>query len=212
MGDTGGTAIPYGFCQCGCGGRTPLARQSNTVRNWKRGEPINYIPYHASRLVRRPLSKQPIDHRLIPLGNDMYALVSIEDFESVGKLVWGRTTHGYVKSQTVTPSVYLHHFVSPPKLGFVCDHINQNKLDNRRENLRYARPSENNVNARPRRNSTSGYRGVWKSKGRWVAMIGKSGERRHLGAFSTSLDAAIAYNKAARDLYEDFALLNEVKL
>lgn len=43
---------------------------------------------------------------------------------------------------------YLHHKILPPKGGFVIDHINKNKLDNRPENLRYLTSRQNSINAK----------------------------------------------------------------
>lgn len=52
------TSVPYGFCWCGCGRRTPSARQGNTKLNRVRGEPIRYVPEHAGRKMTEAQERQ----------------------------------------------------------------------------------------------------------------------------------------------------------
>ena len=96
------------------------------------------------------------------------------------------------------------------------DHINGNGLDNRRENLREATTQQNCRN-RKRKNSTSKFGGVSLKKdvikgkvySRWVARIQISKtERLQLGSFKTEIDAAKAYDKAAKKYFGEFARLN----
>lgn len=107
----------------------------------------------------------------------------------------------------------MHHHILPQREGFVVDHINRNRLDNRRENLRYASAEESMRNRGRFRNNTSGYKGVhWnKASQNWLASIRAGGKQLHLGCFLTPLDAAIAYNNAAVKLHEEFASLNSIK-
>jgi hypothetical protein len=41
--------VPYGFCHCGCGGETRIARYDDPSKGWTRGEPLKYIAGHAGR-------------------------------------------------------------------------------------------------------------------------------------------------------------------
>ena len=101
----------------------------------------------------------------------------------------------------------LHNFITG--LPFV-DHMNGDGLDNRRANLRSATKSQNAMNSRRRSDNTSGFKGVslTTSTGRWRALIVIGGRRRHLGYFEHAADAARAYDRAALDLFGDFARLN----
>lgn len=109
-------------------------------------------------------------------------------------------------------TVLLHRFIlgDVPK-GVDVDHINGNRLDNRRCNLRKATRSQNAIN-RVRRDprNTSGYRGVTFNKpwGKWVAKIGHTTGRQHLGGFQTAEEAARAYDEAALRLFGEFAQTN----
>ena len=92
------------------------------------------------------------------------------------------------------------------------DHVNGNPEDQRIENLRLATKSENAMNRKVPANSTSGFKGVsWDTEARkWKAHIKRGGFKKNLGRFHCPIDAARAYNTAAKDLFGDFALLNEI--
>lgn len=91
------------------------------------------------------------------------------------------------------------------------DHINRDKTDNRWENLRAATKQENAYNKAPR-GRTSRFKGVYRSKqGRWVAGITFNKKSKSLGYYDSELEAALAYNKAARELHGEFAYLNPIE-
>lgn len=91
------------------------------------------------------------------------------------------------------------------------DHIDGNRLDNRRANLRVATKSENGRNRGRQRNNTSGFKGVtWeKERGKWVAAIMVGGKQAKLGRFDTPEEAYAAYCTAARELHGKFANTGE---
>ena len=80
----------------------------------------------------------------------------------------------------------------------------------RLSNLRIVSRSQNLMNQRINRNNTSGYKGasLHKHSGKWHAKIGSCGRRKSLGYFSTPEAAALAYDKAAKELHGEFAELN----
>lgn len=91
------------------------------------------------------------------------------------------------------------------------DHINNDPIDNRRCNLRLATPGQNVLNKGPDSgNTTSKYKGVSKRKGRknWRVRINYQGKRYSLGTFENEIDAAKAYDEAAKKYYGQFAYLN----
>jgi hypothetical protein len=97
--------------------------------------------------------------------------------------------------------------------GFLVDHINGDKLNCCRYNLRLATRSHNEANKKKRRSDTSSrYKGVMKIKdGRkkcWRCVITYEGKGINLGTFYSEVKAAKAYNDAARDLFQEFALIN----
>lgn len=102
--------------------------------------------------------------------------------------------------------------LNAPK-GMQVDHINHNKLDNRKANLRLVTPFQNSCNRRPHRRSLTGYRGVTVLKnGKFKASINTAdGETKVLGVFATATEAAKAYNKSVEEYHGTFAYHNEIK-
>jgi len=89
--------------------------------------------------------------------------------------------------------------ILPPKAGFVIDHINQNKLDNRRANLRYATRRVNALNSKHRANNTSGIKGVHKrsDSGKWKVYIQlKKYHKYTIGTFEDFFEACCARKSA----------------
>lgn len=109
-------------------------------------------------------------------------------------------------------SLYLIHRIvwflikgeQPPP---ILDHINNNKSDNRIENLREVSFSENQQNRNKQKNNTSGVKGVhWNKRDKkWIARIGKNKERTIVGNFSDLKDAEKAVKKAREELHKEFA-------
>jgi len=90
------------------------------------------------------------------------------------------------------------------------DHINGSPLDNCLENLRLATCGQNQHNRKPQKGSTSRYKGVsWiKERGKRRAQITHNGKTIHLGLFTDEIDAAKAYDVAARRLFGEYARCN----
>lgn len=146
--------------------------------------------------------------RQIPLSKGLFATVDDEDFEAFSSKKWYLTSHGYVKSHRE----YMHRVVMNPKDGEQVDHINMDKLDNRRVNLRLCTARENSLYRPKNKNNTSGYKGVHQRKDtkRWQSYIMVNRKRIHLGYFDTKEMAARVYNGAAIKYFGDYAYLNEV--
>jgi hypothetical protein len=141
-------------------------------------------------------------------------LVDDEDYEELSKHKWHINkreniyyAHGYdVNKKRET---CIHNQI----LGIKgIDHINGDGLDNRRCNLRPATQSQNCMNRRKRKNTTSQYKGVYwfKRDKKWHSRIFFNCKRVHLGSFISETEAAKAYNKAAIEFFGDYSKLNEI--
>jgi len=97
--------------------------------------------------------------RTIKLTQGKFAIVDDCDFEWLNQWKWHYSA-GYVVSKMGGKNIYLHRFIlqTPPKMD--TDHINHNKLDNRRKNLRVATRSQNKQNTLISRANKSGFKGV----------------------------------------------------
>ena len=119
-------------------------------------------------------------------------LVDKKDRDKTKKYCWYLDQRGYVTAWI--PEAKEHqtlHIVllGKPPIGYVWDHINQNKQDNRRENLRLTTKSVNAINGKISSNSSTGIRGVSKRRGGFRAYITRHGKQFHLGDFKTMPEA-----------------------
>lgn len=153
----------------------------------------------------------------IKLTRGKFTLVDDEDFEELNKYKWyygDPYVKGFYQSlDGVKHSIYLHRLILDVKdRHIVVDHINNDKLDNRKENLRACTQSQNCANSSKCTDNLSGYKGVYLSRGKyWIARITYHRKLMHLGIFPTKEEAAIAYNKAALKYFGEFVKLNEIK-
>jgi AP2 domain/HNH endonuclease len=93
--------------------------------------------------------------------------------------------------------------------GLLVDHINGTRLDNRKVNLRAVNAKQNTQNSKPRKNTSSRFKGVCSNKqGKWQAQIKINNKSFYLGQYSTEEEAAKAYDKAAQESFGEFAYLN----
>lgn len=106
--------------------------------------------------------------------------------------------------------IYFHKLITNVKEGLEVDHINGNGLDNRRQNIRTCTHSQNMMNKKIYKNNRSGYKGVYRDKGKWRVQLKRGGKRLYDGYFEDPKEAAIAYNTNAVIHFGEFARLNAI--
>ena len=119
-------------------------------------------------------------------------IIDAKDVEQIQKHRWYMHGKGYVQAQDVG---MLHRFLLDPKEGEIIDHINKDKLNNQRSNLRIATLSENGYNSKIPATNTSGVVGVSYNKQfrKWEASLGTDGSANRRSF--TSFDDAVSYRK-----------------
>ena len=144
---------------------------------------------------------------IIAVG-DSVALVDDADFETVSRHSWC-ISRKYAVTSIGRKSTRMHNLIMG---GLGVDHIDGNCLNNTRKNLRFCNQSQNIANSKLSAKSTSGYKGVsWhKQDAMWRAHITFRYKFIHIGLFKDKVAAALAYNKKAKELFGEFAKLNEV--
>lgn len=147
----------------------------------------------------------------IPLTQGKVAIVDDDDFERLSHHKWHISLKGYARRSLHNPErkEYMHRVVIGASEDENVDHINRDRLDNRKCNLRLCSDRENCYN-RSKRSVTSQYKGVtWNKRNKkWQAQITIDGKNRYLGLFVDEADAARAYDKFARQHQGRFANLN----
>lgn len=145
--------------------------------------------------------------KIIYTKNKNEILVDDDDFEFLSKRSWCLNEHGYALSQINKKMTRMHRLlmnINDPKI--IIDHIDGNRLNNQKSNLRVCTIKENTRNRSADKGGTSKFKGVYRSRsGKWCALI----NRKHLGTFSTEEQAAHRYNLEAIKIHGEFAKLNQ---
>lgn len=153
--------------------------------------------------------------KTIPLsgenGAGKYALVDNEDYPILSRVTWCLAEHGYPRTQK---SLYMHSLIMGFPQNSIIDHIDRDRLNNQKSNLRLVNAQKNAINRSP--NSTK----LWKGVSRrdrlvsrpWQASIGKTVDGKsktyHIGYFATAEEAAQAYDTKALELFGEYARMN----
>jgi len=137
---------------------------------------------------------------------NVYAFVDDADFELLNQWKWSTNSIGYavrfkyigrINGKPKYKPVYMHRVINNTPIGLETDHIDRNKLNNQRHNLRSVNKSQNgrNKNINPR--NTSGFTGVYwfKRLKKWRARILIDRKEISLGYFLNIKDAVIAREK-----------------
>jgi hypothetical protein len=141
--------------------------------------------------------------REILLRNGGVVIVDDADYEPMSRFSWNLSSGGYAQhclcDGPVRLTLLMNRLIVQPDEGLEVDHINRNRLDNRRCNLRAVTHAVNTKNNSLSKRNKSGFRGVSldKPSGRWKASISKGGKQFHLGYFDNKADAARAYDREA---------------
>ena len=148
---------------------------------------------------------------------DKELIMDREDFESLPKNHYFKLdkdgyalVYFYCKETRREENVRLSRWVLHNPEHLIVDHINGIRLDNRKENLRAVNAKQNAQNSKPRKNSTSKYKGVCydKKANKWQAQIKIDGKSTYLGTFTSEEEAAKAYDVASKTAWGEFAYQN----
>ena len=131
------------------------------------------------------------------------ALIDLDDVDRVKKHKWYLDYYNYVCSHTY---LRIHRLIMDCPDDMVVDHINHNRLDNRKSNLRVCTQQQNNINVSTRKNNTSGYKGVSldKRRNKWRARVNIDGKEKSLGYYKTKEEAIAARKQAEIEYYGEY--------
>lgn len=145
----------------------------------------------------------------IELSQNKYALVDDEDYEYINQWKW-YYHKGYAVRNQNKKQISMHRVITNCFGDIDIDHINRNRADNRKSNLRICNDSLNQANTSKKTTNTSGYKGVsWnKQANKWTAQITVNNSRIHLGYFDNKETAARKYDEKAKQYFGEYATLN----
>ena len=135
-------------------------------------------------------------------NNDLEVIVDLDIAEDVKNRKWCEDSGGYAVANFNGNLIRLHDYVMAKTYGAkpegnYIDHINQDKHDNRRINLRFVSPTENSMNVPIRNNNTSGFVGVSQTRhGTYRAYITLNKKQVSLGYYKTLEEAVNARREA----------------
>lgn len=164
----------------------------------------------ASIRVRAPFQSWTVDGEVARIDvKGSKIVIDAEDVEKVNCYRWF-LEKGYAVSGSGTRKVYLHRLM----LGltrescFQVDHVNRNRADNRKGNLRVATNQQNNFNKGKHKDSPHKHKCCYPRNGKYYAQIYVGGKSHYLGSFATEDAAAAAYDAAAARLHGEYACFN----
>lgn len=145
-------------------------------------------------------------------GN-LYRKTRASQSTQIGDKVGYNDNSGYYRVRINYKLYLVHRIIFLYHYGYLpseIDHKDCDKLNNNIENLREVIRSQNNMNAQKRKGMSSIYKGVSfdKSTNKWISSIGKDRKKIFLGRYKNEKDAAIAYDKAALELFGEYAHIN----
>lgn len=145
---------------------------------------------------------------------DIEVILDDEHWHELSQFNW-YIAHGYVRSEIDKKQISMHYYVMKlnniiPQENEIIDHINHIKHDNRKNNLRINSRSGNSHNKKKKNGSASKYLGVSRNGVNWRSTVIHNGIEYRCGTYKTEVEAALAYNTKATELYGEFANLNNI--
>ena len=151
--------------------------------------------------------------KYIILTQGKKAIVDNDQFELLNQWKWHHmkgyaVRREYIGKKRNFRDIYMHRVVNNTPHGLQTDHINRNKLDNRKRNLRSVTSGQNKINVGLRSDNTSRHKGVWfeGSRKKWVAEIMFNKKKKFLGRFNLKSQAIIARKNATKKYHNSFTI------
>ena len=188
-----------------------------------------YVVKHENEINDKHISREIIRNKngnaVLPVTNRQkevtcHVIVDDSDWHELMKGSMCVNPANYVSFRSKGTINMLHRYLLKPADDLIVDHINGNKLDNRRSNLRIVNSKQSSYNKAKLKtaNPSSPYKGVSKVVRKnkagenvsYIACVMKDAKRYGLGSFKNEEDAARAYNEKAQELFGEYAYLNVI--
>lgn len=192
----------YWICSCDCGVTKTILGENLTS-----GNTMSCGCYNKEQSVKT-IKKANKKHNIYEFGEEFGVVFAtntgkefyfdLEDYDKIKQYTWSEDNRGYARTSLQEngnrQTIKLHKLITDTNNLQIVDHINQNKADNRKQNLRITTQQQNVLNSPKQSNNTSGIIGVSfrTNCSKWVASITYNKEKYYLGAYIEKEDAIIA--------------------
>lgn len=205
-----GRRIRKWVCRCDCGNTKSILESSLKNGNTKS---CGCLWKEKSKTgLRRSLNTCGNEIRIengiafIKLANtEEYMMCNEEELEKIKNYRWRLSYKGYARCIITIngkrKTVFAHRMIINAKENEIVDHINRNRLDNRKENLRIVDIRSSSINRRLKNGNKTGYSGVYRKNDYWTAMITIEGKWKTIGCFDTLEEAVDARRKSEIEIY-----------
>jgi hypothetical protein len=194
------------LCECGCDEHNKVVSTGQNLKRKNGTKSCGCLRRENGERLKKQNRVEFFADYVVLWTNNTNKMVyfDVDDAEKILQYCWFEdTSTGYARTNINNKTITMHTF-----LGYKRpDHRNQNKLDNRKENLIMCTQKENNRNMPKRATNTSGFIGVsWhKAAQKWTAQITIDGKSKYLGCFQNKEDAIVVRLKAEKEYFECFA-------
>lgn len=191
-------------CRCDCGNLNSKLTGELTRRNRKGTKSCGCLSPGNKRNDYRIEG----DTTYLKMKNNYECIIDTEDLEKIKIYNWNYNNTYYVIATKRKTYIAIHRLIMDfPK---EIDHINGNKFDNRKCNLRIVTRQQNIFNSIKRKNNRSGFKGISfdKESGKYKVVITISGKRHDFGRYKTPEEAGEVYKKASLKLHKEYSVFN----
>ena len=191
----------YWLCRCECGVEKEISMVA--LRNGQKSCGCSAYDFAKEKIIGNQYFVDANNLAHVKLRDGKEMLCDIKDWNKMKEYTWRTNKNGYASAPIKGRQKRFHVEIMGKKNGYVIDHIDQNKLNNQRSNLRFVTKSGNAANSKLSKNNKSGIKGVRQARsGRWVARLMLNGKNINLGTYDTIEEAAEARRKGEEKYFK----------
>lgn len=163
---------------------------------------VNDFEKNLIEIEKTEKKKDKFGNTIIISSTGREIIIDDDKWNDLIRYSWNIYDDGYVRGKIKNKDYYLHRYLLNPKKDEIIDHIDNNKANNKLSNLRISTFIQNSQNRNKKQGCSSKYIGVCYVYNKWQSTIKYNKNTHRIGLFNSEIEAAIEYNKKARELYK----------